>query len=227
MSKLILLLGPARCGGTWLNHKFTNKYNKNLHEILHTQKNIGIKEFIDIHRDCKNNNLNLVLKINIGQILKDINLFIYILLKCDYIIFFNRNNKLAQYISDEKSKLTESYTQQSNDKFKIDKNNMKINWNENIYINRIENKNKIYEKIKKFASRNKKSYIEFMYEEIHEQNMTEDQKFIYVKNKILNIDPQVKLDNSKIIKKESNYQDIIKDNFNEKDFEKIKIFFNL
>jgi len=226
MSKFILILGTARSGTSWICEKFYNDYNINLNEIFVKRPPYKKEDLEKIYNDSIKDNKNLIVKINHDQAVPNqnrISILNRLIELSDYILFVRRENKLAQYISWIKARKTNSWCEESNKNKNIKKDNIKIQFNHKKYTNFEKEQYDAEKNLKELIALYNKKYIELLYEDIH-NHKTEEEKFLYLEKKIKEIDPDVKLKNN-IFEKESNYKDLIKDNFN--NFELAERFFNL
>lgn len=226
MSKFILILGTARSGTSWVCEKLYNDHNINLDEIFIKRPPYKKEDLEKIYNDCIKNDKNLIIKINYDQAIKNsetVSILNILIELSDYILLIKRENKLAQYISWIKARTTNSWCEQSNKNRNIKKDNIKIEFNHKKYTNFEKHQYDSEKKLKELITLYNKKYIELIYEDIHKYK-TEEEKFLYLEEKIKKIDPDVKLQNNPF-EKESNYKDLIKDNFS--NFEFAERFFNL
>lgn len=120
--------------------------------------------------------------------------------KSDIVIGLYRKNILLSYISYQKAVVTQTW----NSKAGLDKNPIKVNWGKNSYNRFYRQKLAAINWIKNY---NGKNHTVFSYEEIHENNKSEEEKVKYVVDKI-NKNTGIKINFNKnyesYLKKENN-----------------------
>jgi hypothetical protein len=172
-------------------------------------------------------------KLNKGSILKVLPLSLInnpklldLIKNSDLCIKFYRKNVLETYISQKKAVITGAWSHKESKQKNIDKTKIKIIWDIQDYMTYYHNMVKSYNYLFKNNEMEFQNCVSINYEDIHSNELTNQEKLDYIKNIIYQVNPEIVLGDNPILSemiKENPQPSNIEDNFiNPEDFIKNK-----
>jgi hypothetical protein len=170
--------------------------NKIIDNNIYSEKTLQL--FINL---CKEHNINLVFKL-FPQHLKYLNnSFLYN--NIDYLILNYRQDLIKSYYSLEKARVSGIWF---NDQNIRQKNQIDIEWNENLYKIYVNNTINSIRTLKNIYDNYKQNKFIISYEELHENKLCDTylKKRNYIQNKLYNNDINMSLNNKEYFSKQNN-----------------------